>query len=409
MSNVTNFYQMFVSQKLVSLTVDRKSARMIICVWRRYKTMGIRKKKNGEGSITARPDGRYNVSLGSVHTTVKDYKSAVAKLKELKVKSAREEPAIVKKTSVEKYVSDWLENNERLRLKPKSYERKQDTFENQVKPNIGHIQLCALNADDIQAMVNKVYQERSYSTAKKAHDCINKCMKLAVRKRHITYNPCEGVTMPRKPTLSVEDEELIYYSPEQVELVVKEATRRHSNGTLVYRYGYVILLLLATGMRVGEALYLKWKHVDFENRKLVVCGNVVEVKGRTIEQNTPKTSRSNRTIPLNDRAIESLRMLKELSPDSARVISTKNNEITSSSSIRRVMGSINRQCGITEIKGKVHALRHTFADMLIRGGVDIKAVSELLGHSSVMVTLNIYHHIIEEQRRDAVQKLDDFF
>lgn len=371
--------------------------------------MGIRKKKNGEGSITARPDGRYNVSLGSVHTTVKDYKSAVAKLKELKVKAAREEPAIVKKTSVEKYVSDWLENNKRLQLKPNSYERIQETFKNQVKPNIGHIQLCALNADDVQAMVNKVYQERSYSTAKKAYDCINACMKLAVRKRHITFNPCEGVTLPKKPVRTVEDEELFYYKPEQIKLIVQEATRRHSNGTLVYRYGYVILLLLATGMRVGEVLYLKWKHVDFENRKLVVCGNVVEVKGKSKEQNTPKTNKSNRTIPLNDRAVESLQALKALNPNGTRVVATKNNEIVSPSSMRRVMGGINRQCGITDIKDKVHALRHTFAVMLISSGADIKAVSELMGHSDIKVTLDTYHHVMKEQRQDAVQRLEDFF
>ena len=55
--------------------------------------MGIRKNKNGDGSITERPDGRYNVSLGGMHTTARDLKTAKAKLKELKAKAARGEPA----------------------------------------------------------------------------------------------------------------------------------------------------------------------------------------------------------------------------------------------------------------------------------------------------------------------------
>ena len=60
-------------------------------------------------------------------------------------------------------------------------------------------------------------------------------------------------------------------------------------------------------------------------------------------------------------------------------------------------------------KSKVHALRHTFAVTLIRGGTDIKAVSQILGHSDITVTLGTYHHIIDEQRKNAVDIIDDIF
>lgn len=369
--------------------------------------MGIRKRKNGEGSISKRSDGRYNVSLGSVYTTAKDYQTARAKLKELKEKAARGDPVTVQRTSVENYMKDWLVSKKNS-LKPASYKRLEQTFNNQVIKYIGGLQMQALRADDIQDMVNEVFEKQSYSTVKKAFDCVNECMRCAVRKRQLVFNPCEGVILPKKPVRTVEDEEMCYYTPEQIKLIVEEASRKHSNGTPVYKYGQVILLLLATGMREGEVLYLKWKSVDIENRKLLVCGNVVEAEHTLIEQDTPKTDSGNRIIPLNNRAVEALLSLGKCR-NGDRVVSTNNGKAVYPSSIRRTMNSIVRECGISEIKSKVHALRHTFAVTLIRGGTDIKAVSQILGHSDITVTLGTYHHIIDEQRKNAVNIIDDIF
>lgn len=375
--------------------------------------MGIRKRKNGEGSITLRSsDGRYSVSLGDIHTTAKDLKSAKAKLKELKASVARGEPATVKRLTVEVYMSDWLENYKKNSVKPASYERLTQTFENQVVKNIGHLQMQAVKADDIQRMVNAIYSEKSYSTTKKAFDFVNECMRDAVLKRQIIFNPCEGVKLPKKPTRTVDDEEKFYYTEEQVRAIVTEATAVFSNGTPKYRYGQVIILLLATGMREGEPLYLKWKNVDFENKCLRVCGNVVEVDGGIIEQDTPKTTKSNRVIPLNDNAVRALTEIKDIINDDERVVATKNGKAVSPSSIRRTMKSIIKNCdvkGISDVKDRVHALRHTFAATLIRNGADIKVVSEILGHEDVTTTLKIYHHVIEEQKRDVVTAIDNIF
>ena len=237
-------------------------------------------------------------------------------------------------------------------------------------------------------------------------------MRNAVIKRQLVFNPCEGVILPKKPVRTAEDEELFYYTEQQVKAIVKEASAVFKNGTPKYRYGQVILLLLATGLREGESLYLKWKNVDFENRCLYVCGNVVEVQGGIIEQNTPKTTKGNRKVPLNDNAIRALMSLKEIVHDETRVVATKNGLVVSPSSIRRTMASVVANCnvdGISEVKDKVHALRHTFAVSVIRSGADIKAVSQILGHSDITVTLNTYHHIIEEQKRDAMIAIDNIF
>ena len=369
---------------------------------------GQGRNDNGDGCIYQRKDGRYTVALYGKVTTAKDLKTANAKLKEMKLKAALNEPMTVKKTSVKNYIGQWLVSKKNS-LKPASYKRLKQTYNNQVVKYIGDIQLQALRADDIQTMVNEVYENKSYSTAKKAFDCVNECMSLAVLKRQLPYNPCVGVVIPRKPKRTIEDEETRYYTQEEVHKIVEEAKRTYKNGTPVYRYGYVIILLLATGMREGEALYLKWKNVDFEKQELLVCGNVVEADHNVIEQDTPKTENSNRTIPLNNRAIEALKALKDICGNSERVICTDTGSIVYPSSIRRTMETILKRCEIVGVKSKVHALRHTFAVNLIRGGMDVKAVSQLLGHSDIDTTLKTYYHTISEQRKEAVKVIDNFF
>lgn len=103
--------------------------------------------------------------------------------------------------------------------------------------------------------------ERSYSTMKKAYDFTNECFKQGILKRELRYNPCNGVKIPKQPKNAV-DENVFCYSTEQIKEIVIIATSVNGNGRYNFRYGNVILLLLYTGMREGEGLYLKWKNVD---------------------------------------------------------------------------------------------------------------------------------------------------
>ena len=95
-----------------------------------------------------------------------------------------------------------------------------------------------------------------------------------------------------------------------------------------------------------------------------------------------------RYIPLNNNAIDALEQLRKIIKDDKRVIASKNHTIPSPRKIYRTMESILRNCGITGKTNLVHALRHTFATALIHSGVDIKAVSEILGHEDVSTTVN---------------------
>ena len=309
-------------------------------------------------------------------------------------------------------MTNWLETVKKPSLKHRSYDRIEQTLKYQIFPEIGDIQLKKLTTDDIQLMLNNISERRSYSTAKKAYDNINACLNLAVIKGELISNPVLGAVLPKNKV----HRDVSSYTEEQVRLIADEAVSLYKNGKIRYRYGYAIILILNTGMRVGEALYLKWKNVNLEKRYIYVHGNISVPKthrsGKSyelIEQDSPKTDKSTRYISLNDNAVNALINLRNIIGDSNRVIATSNGTITSPHKIYDTMKRILRRCEIYGAVDIVHALRHTFATMLIRQGEDIKIVSELLGHSDVSTTIRIYYHTIEEQKHSAVQKLDNFY
>lgn len=277
----------------------------------------------------------------------------------------------------------------------------------------------ALTSDDVQNMINELLTEYSYSTVKKAYDNLNNCMKLGVIRGHILKNPVNGVMLPTK-TAAKEQKIVRAYTPEEVSSIVKEATSCYKNGNLRHRYGYVIILILNTGMRLGEALYLKWKDVNFEKRRIYIHGTTVECKNRNDgeqkyivrDQESPKTVHSNRYIPLNNEAITALENLKTICNDNIRVIATEEHTIVRQNRIYLTMSSILERCGIQGVNDKVHALRHTYATTLITNpkiDMDIKIISEILGHSDVSTTFNIYYHVLQEQKMETVDMLNDMY
>lgn len=371
----------------------------------------IKKRRDGyyEMKITVSTNVRKSV-YGATPTEVR------RKARELRDEAARFDISNVKKMTVESYMTHWLEDVKKPEVKPGSYDRIEQSLTYQIFPVIGNIQINALTSNDVQKMINSILETRSYSTAKKAYNNLNACMELGVQRGEIIKNPVKGVKLPSSK--SKEKKAVTAYTPEEIEAIVNEAKRTYKNGTPVYRYGYLIILILNTGMREGEPLYLKWKDVDLEKRRIYIHGDVVEVKNRDenaessyicIEQETPKTDKSTRYIPLNDNAVEALENLRKLIKDKDRVIATKNHTILSPRKVYRTMENILTACNITNKTNLVHALRHTFATTLIRNGVDIKAVSEILGHEDVSTTLKIYHHTIEEQKHAAVMTLNNLY
>ena len=164
---------------------------------------------------------------------------------------------------------------------------------------------------------------------------------------------------------------------------------------------------------MAELLALKWTDVDFERRRVVVNATRVIVKDRAdnaehkytvIEQDSAKTATSIREIDMNDACYEALMRLKEITGKFDYVLSTKDGNPMTPRYLDRMLRKIAVAAGFSEDKVYgLHALRHTFASRLFAAGEDVKTVSELLGHSDITITYNTYIHLINEQKRKAVQ------
>lgn len=381
------------------------------------------KRENGQGSIYLRKDGRWVASIqngfkgnGKPNIKTKYAKTqaeAKRKLKELiKEIYTPTEEVITNNSLVREYCDNWLQNVQSNILKPSSYDRKEITLENQVYPLIGDICMSQVSFDDIQDMVNELKkQDLSYSTIKKAYEAINGCFKYALIKGDINKNPCIGVTLPKN--LKHQDGDIKFYTEKQVELLLNQSTIKYNNGKSKYRLGYGIQLLLYTGLRIGEALALTWEDVDIQNKTIKVNKNLKQVKNRDdnqsvykiIIQNSTKTNSGTRIVPLNNKSIEALKQIKEITGQYKYVFSTETGNNVSSRTCDRMFRKIQENCGFKEIYG-VHALRHTFASLLFKKGVDVKTVSEILGHKDVSVTYNTYIHLIQEQKVNAMNLLD---
>lgn len=253
------------------------------------------------------------------------------KLKDFQKEFYKNDQTVVQRSTVESFMRTWLYENKQNELKPKSFDRLEQTILYQVIPKIGHIQLAAFQSTDVQTMLNALKKEGySYSSVKKAYDAVNECFRTGVIQRTVVFNPALGVTVPAKKTFA--KAEIRYYNDEEVEKLCAAAQSVYSNGKRIYRLGDAIIVDLNTGLRLAELLALKWTEVDFNRRKVVVNATRVIVKDRTdgaekkyvvIEQDSAKSATSMREIDMNDACLEALTRLKEITGQFEYVLSTR--------------------------------------------------------------------------------------
>ena len=381
-----------------------------------------KRREKGEGTVFQRKsDGLWIAEYKHEGSAKKKYFSgkteseAKKKLREYKKEIAKNGYVEIQKKTVQDYMSNWFNVIKAIELKPKSLDALTHTLNNQVYPRIGSVQLASLNARDIQAMINQLTLEKyAYSTIKKAYNAINSCFKLAVIKGDVGKNPCLGVKLP-KNIANRNGEARRFLTQDECEKLCAESIATYPNGKQIYRLGHSVILMLYTGMRLAELLGLRWASIDFENKTVRIDRTAVyvinrdkksdnEPKHKLIVQNSAKTDSSVRVVQLNQKAIAALKAIQEFNGGFEYVMSNSNGKIMSPRNFDRMLRNIMERCGI-EPSG-AHTLRHTFASMLFKSGVEAKTVSALLGHSNVAITYDTYIHLINEQKQQAVDILD---
>ncbi|WP_296874799.1 site-specific integrase [Thomasclavelia sp.] len=172
-----------------------------------------------------------------------------------------------------------------------------------------------------------------------------------------------------------------------------------------------IYISLYTGMRIGEVCGLKWEDIDFKNQTISVVRTVQRIKDEDSKNSKtskmifePKTQSSKRVIVMTDFLAEFLLAYKaESNPKSSKTFIISNSlEIPEPRNVQRNFKKI---CGLLDIKATFHILRHTFATNCVKYGMDVKILSELLGHSSITTTMNLYVHPTLDYKKEQINKI----
>ena len=368
----------------------------------------------GKYKLGTKPDGTPDMKVVYAKSEPECHK----KLKDVIDEAKKTDYVYIAKDTVESYMTTWLTTVKALELKPKSYDRLEQTVNHQVIPCIGSLQLQSITSDDVQKMISQLTAEgKAYSSIKKAYDAVNAAFKwgLYCDPPKVKKNPAANIRLPSRKLFS--QKQIPFYTADEAAKLIACATRICDNGARRYPLGSFVPLLINTGLRASEVLALKWQtDIDMDGKTLTVHNNVVFVKDREkekgyklIEQDTVKTDAGqDRTIPLNEAAYNALLDLQKLTGEKTWVLTTRNNTQTKPRQLDQMFRRIAVATGLPEEKiYGVHALRHTFATLLLSNGVEIKTVSELLGHSDVTITYNTYIHVIKEQKAKALDVLPE--
>jgi integrase len=371
----------------------------------------------GEGSVFRRKsDGRYVASVpiggGKKKQEYYDTKREAERARRRMLQELEQGKLVTARDQLLKdYLVDWLEVH-RTVVEETTAIMYSNYVHGFVVPALGHVKLQKLTGEMVQKMYAGWVKEEALalSTIHLIHVILKKALEDAVRMKKIIYNPLRDVVPPR-----VEDSDKQVLTQEQARLLVERA-----KSVSLY---VPIVLAVSMAMRLGEILALHWSDINFEKKQLEVRYTLSYMREDATEQpakfilGSPKTKASRRVLHLPDFAVEILKEYREQQRQrhafAARweehdlVVCTGYGTYMYPDAVRKKFHKLLQEIGLPDMK--FHGLRHSAATILLSMGVHPKVVQELLGHSSISITLGIYGHVIPGMHEDAMSKMDDIF
>lgn len=371
------------------------------------------KRANGEGSIYRRPDGTWSAQLSHRDAagrlrrpTVYGKTQAEVRRKLADLEQRLETGAPVRDSSIT--LAAWLADWTATALPASS--RKQATVDlyttvtrKHLVPALGRRPLHLLRPSDVEALIlAKRRDGLSASTVRTIYTVLRAALDTAVRDGLLRDNPAVKV---RRPTAQ---------RKEAAHLDAAEAVRL-LDAVRGDRLEALFRLMLATGLRRGEALALHWSDVNLDKQVLRVRWTLSRTS-RGLELGEPKTAKSRRIVPLPRSAVSSLESHRGRQEqerlaagdswlDQDLVFTTEIGTPLEPRNVLRRFEKMAREAGLRRVS--LHTLRHTAASLLLAAGTHTKVVQEHLGHSSYAITADIYSHVSPEQRREAANRLDE--
>jgi integrase len=269
--------------------------------------------------------------------------------------------------------------------------------------SIGRVSLDKVRPSHVEGWVVELRRKGfAESTIRSAYTILRAVLDTAVRDGALASNPAAVIRRPR-----VTSKEAPHLTPPQVAELLRAA-----EGS---RYASLFALLVHTGLRRGEALALLWSDVDLTNGMLRVRGTLARIDGHLLVTE-PKTAKSKRFVPISapaERLLRDLHAAQVVERSRAGsawrqtgfVFTTEFGEPCDPRNAFRALKVAASKAGLPDVG--LHTLRHSAASVLLTHGVPLKVVSEILGHSSVAITGDVYGHVAPDVSREALDILGD--
>ena len=317
-----------------------------------------------------------------------------------------------KSITLAKYIDHWLAEVAPKKLAKTTFSRDQQDVR-RILPALGHYKLTDLRKEVIRDFYEEMRKAPKLTDGKPLaeksveglHNTLCSILSGAVDEGYLTHNPAWRVYKPKgvRKERPVADEETVQ------KLIAALETQS-------MKYEVYFKLVLATGMRRGEACGLRWSDIDWRHRTIHVQRTVVKLSGQKIFTKEPKTASGNRRVYISKEMCKLLKAWKQectwqMEQAEGQTLMEEDYLFRQPSGDPMVpttftfrFKKILKENGLPQ-NLSVHSLRHTNASLLIAQGVDVRTVAGLLGHSQPSTTLDIYAHAFDKTKREAQEKL----
>jgi integrase len=372
-----------------------------------------KRRGRGEGSIFQRKDGRWEASFYLEDGSRKSLYGRTQKEALEKLRAAmreQEQGTLVKgsRETVGQHIEHWLENVHKPAIRISSYVVYRGILDKHILPALGHIPLQKLTVQQVEAFyARKVNEGLSAKTIRCIHAVLHRALAHAVYSNLLARNVCDIAkkSLPRQ-------------TRHEIRPLTEEQARQLIGKVRGHQLEALLILAITTGMRRGELLALRWQDINFNKRYLQVRRSVRRVFGYGLRVSEPKTQAGRRKIVLSSfligvltrHRVSQLEMRLKAGTtweDHDLVFCNERGSFIEPDNLLVRFKKLLQEIGLPRMR--FHDLRHSAATILMSMGVPAKVVQEILGHSSISMTLDVYSHVLPSLQEDAMDKMSGLF
>jgi integrase len=353
--------------------------------------------------------------------TIRGNKKAAQKFLNQKI-TEQDTGTLLKPTTetLNQHLDEWLEVIVKASVRPRTAENYDSLIRCHIRNGIGRKRLRDVKVLDIDKLyAQMIADEYSPKTVRHVHNVLSSALEKAIDWEKIHSNPCKRIKLPKQRRT-------------EMKFFTQEEALRFLDAAKADRFYALFLIATTTGMRPEEYLALKWSDIDFNRRVLYVRRVLIALKGGGFVFDKPKTAKSERAIVLSDTVMSALKahkmaQLKEMHDSKGtyvdsdlvftsiagtpvlhrnldrrhfkKIIQVANERVDKANE-----GKATKDPGLPLIR--LYDLRHTATTLMQIAGVNLKVISEQLGHASSVLTLDTYSHITPTMQQDGADRLE---